>query len=80
MLALIVFSSLVWSVTALLPVWPIPVTHSNGSEVLWIDKSVKISYNCASVSTAENTNWIIAADLVRVIAMARRTEIPLGPP
>jgi hexosaminidase len=34
-----------------LAIWPLPVSYSNGSDVLWIDQNVKISYNGgASVS------------------------------
>jgi hexosaminidase len=36
-------------------VWPIPSTYSNGSDVLWIDHSVKISYKGAGhVSQDDN--------------------------
>lgn len=31
--------------TTALAIWPLPVSYTNGSETLWIDQNVKISYN-----------------------------------
>lgn len=42
------FLAIFFFVTGCLSIWPLPVSHSTGSTVLWIDRSVEITYNGAS--------------------------------
>jgi hexosaminidase len=39
------FIALLLFASSALAIWPLPVSYSNGSDVLWIDQNVKISYN-----------------------------------
>lgn len=39
-----------------LAIWPLPVSYSNGTEVLWIDRNVKISYNGGSSVSEPKVN------------------------
>ncbi|KAK5168717.1 Glucosamine-6-phosphate isomerase (Glucosamine-6-phosphate deaminase) (GNPDA) (GlcN6P deaminase) [Saxophila tyrrhenica] len=40
--------------TTALAIWPLPVSYTNGSETLWIDRNVRISYNGGDESS-DNT-------------------------
>lgn len=62
-------------VAGTIPVWPLPVTYSNGSSVLWIDPGVRISYNGVTAVGAHSVTSLCFAltSLLRATAAMVRS-------